>query len=148
MTYFKKFVPVFASFLFVGGCASTLELPLQKVNYDNMFLRGVFTWWEADDNYKVEKVADDLYKASARLIADGQPYDFKFADADWTPGLACGPVSDEGQSVDIKEGKKETANCDNPKANFKFTPDETGIFNFYIDFSDPYEPEVYIEKSI
>ena len=145
--YFRKFLPVVASLFLVGGCASTFELPLQQVNYDKLYLRGVFTWWEADENYRVQKVSDDVYKASAKLIADGQPYDFKFADVDWSPGLACGPATGNEQSMDIGLGNVEEANCDNPKANFKFTPDETGIFDFFIDFSDPYEPEVYVKRS-
>ena len=145
--HFKKFVPILTSVLLLGGCSSTFELPPTPVNYDGLFLRGVFTWWEADDNYRVQKVSDTVYMATARLIADGQPYDFKFADENWTPGLACGPTNYEGNSVELTLNQKETAGCDNPKANFKFTPDETGVFEFFIDFSDPYEPEVYVKKT-
>lgn len=136
------------SAFFLTGCSTTFELPIQSINYDELFLRGAFTWWEADDNYKVQKVGDDLYMASARLIADGQPYDFKFADENWTPGLACGPASYSRKSVALELNKKAVASCDNPSANFQFTPDETGVFKFFIDFSDPYEPEVYVKKTI
>ena len=144
----KKIVASLSSLFLLGGCATTFELPIQQVNYDGLFLRGVFTWWEADENFRVEKVSETLYKASAKLIADGQPYDFKFADRDWSPGLACGPANFDGASIDIKLDDREVAECDNPKANFKFTPDETGVFDFFIDFSDPYEPEVFVRRSI
>lgn len=144
----RKFVSAITTAVVLSGCSTTFELPLQTINYDGLYLRGVFTWWEADENYRVQKVGDDLYMATARLIADGQPYDFKFADENWTPGLACGPANYDGESVSLSLGKKEEAGCDNPKANFKFTPDETNVFEFYIDFSDPYEPEVYVKKSI
>lgn len=146
--HFKKFVSTITSVFVLSGCSTTFELPIQSLNYDELFLRGVFTWWEADDNYKVQKVGDNIYMASARLIADGQPYDFKFADENWTPGLACGPANYSNKSVALTLDKRATAGCDNPSANFQFTPDETGVFEFFIDFSDPYEPEVYVKKAI
>ena len=143
--YLARQIIFLTSLTVLGGCASTIDLPFQKLNYDSLYLRGVFTWWEADENYKVERVNDELYKASVKLIADGQPYDFKFADESWSPGLACGPMIERDSVLSTEE--RLEANCNNPKANFKFTPSETGIFDFYIDFSDPTEPEVYIKRT-
>ena len=133
---------------FVGGCSTTFIddlIPETEVNYQEMYVRGVFTWWEADENYRLVQVNDKVFAANAKLIADGQPYDFKFADANWTPGTSCG--SAEGNaSVALGLEDKVLADCQNPQGNFKFTPDETGTYGFVIDFSDPSQPAVYVKR--
>ena len=138
-----KGLAVLAAITTLSGCSTTFVEQLPLLSYDSLYLRGVFNWWEADDNYKVSEVDDKVFMSSAKLIADGQPYDFKFADTDYKPGLACGPA---GANVLTVTNRLE-ADCNNPGANFQFTPDETGVYEFYIDFSDSDEPEVYIRKS-
>ena len=128
----------------LSGCSTTfVEQLLPPQDYQSLYLRGVFNWWEADENYKVSQREQDVFVSSAKLIADGQPYDFKFADAQWQPGLSCGPIDEQV----LTTSNKLEADCNNPQANFKFTPSETGVYEFYIDFSDADEPEVYVRKA-
>jgi hypothetical protein len=110
-----------------------------------MYLRGVFTWWDAEDEFKLKKVdgQPDVYFSSAELVADGQPYDYKFADAGWSAGSNCGFKGKEDEVVEV--GKRSKVNCSSAFENFKFTPPETGVYNFFIDFSGE-TPETYIEK--
>ncbi|WP_158965325.1 hypothetical protein [Paraglaciecola sp. L3A3] len=129
----------------LNGCASTAIVPFtQQDNYDTLYLRGVFTWWEADEKYKLVEMADQVYSTSIELIADGQPYDFKFADANWTPGLNCGFSRKKDQVIVL--GKSVSSNCDSTDENFRFTPTETGTFEFIIDFSGFGSPDVTVTK--
>ncbi len=134
--------------ILLAGCSTTFIedlVPESEIDYQQMYVRGVFTWWEADDNYKLVQLNNGVYSANAKLIADGQPYDFKFADENWTPGTSCGG-SNGATNVVLELGSKVKADCQNPQGNFKFTPDETGTYGFVIDFTDPSNPQVYVER--
>ncbi|GAB3026023.1 early set domain-containing protein [Bowmanella dokdonensis] len=139
----KSLLPLvlFATLL---GCASQPEIAAPQTPQE-LYLRGVFTWWEADENFKLQQVDDDLYKAEAELIADGQPYDFRFADSQWSSGANCGYLN-KAQDEVVGLGKRVSATCHAVNNNFKFTPRETGVYEFFIDFSQPERPQVYIER--
>ena len=126
------------------GCTTISVQQHQPQDFSKLYLRGVFTWWEADPQYKVVENGSDIYTASVKLIADGQPYDFKFADANWTPGLACGPQN-PAEAV-LTRGARAVADCENPQQNFKFTPQQTGTFRFYFDAKNADRPVVYIKR--
>lgn len=128
----------------LNGCATTaIETFTQEKNYDGLYLRGVFSWWEADEKYKLIKISEQRYAATIELIADGQPYDFKFADADWTPGFNCGFSNKRDQIILI--GKSVNADCESTDENFRFTPSETGTYEFIIDFGGYGSPKVTVD---
>jgi hypothetical protein len=83
-----------------------------------------------------------VYSTTIELIADGQPYDFKFADVNWTPGMNCGYASDSNKVIFV--GVPVRANCETTDENFRFTPTETGTFQFMINFSGFGAPKVSI----
>lgn len=142
------FFYVASSVSILSGCASNILEPFisSTKSYDNLYLRGVFTWWEADPKYKLQNVQRSRYATTIKLIADGQPYDFKFSDANWTPGLNCGYLDkDKGQLVAL--GQAVGSDCNTTDQNFKFIPSETGVYEFSIDFSDPSAPSVMIRKA-
>lgn len=132
--------------LTMAGCSTTFVDQILEKDYESFYLRGVFTWWEADENYRIEHVQGKLYKASVKLIADGQPYDFKFSDESYAPGYDCGSSKGTGGKV-LSEGQKAIATCEEPGGNFQFTPDETAEYDFFIDFANEEMPTVYIQKS-
>jgi hypothetical protein len=136
-----------ASISILSGCASNVVQPFDAFSkaYDGLYLRGVFTWWEADPKYKLQKVAIGQYATSIKLIADGQPYDFKFSDANWTPGLNCGYRNKDNDQL-VTLGQSVDAACHTSDENFKFIPSETGLYEFSIDFSNPGIPRVVIKK--
>jgi uncharacterized protein YceK len=138
-------VSLFLGLAMLSGCSTSPNLQISEKTIENMYLRGVFTWWEADENFKLYLVNKKLYMASAKLIADGQPYDFKFSDADWTPEYSCGSLHESGQVIDTL--KNQLAKCNTSSGNFRFTPAESGIYNFYIDFAVPVSPVVYIRQA-
>ncbi len=143
---FKKllFVTIAAAAL-ATGCAGGGASGTGKKDLSSfMYLRGVFTWWDAEEEFKLKPAGQDLYYASAELVADGQPYDYKFADAGWSSGANCGFLGKEDEIVEV--GKRNKVNCSSVFENFKFTPPETGVYNFYIDVSKEV-PEHYIEKA-
>ncbi len=110
-----------------------------------LYLRGQFAWWDALEEYKVKSVGDQVYKSTVELTADGQPYELKFGDAGWSSGTNCGYLSQEEDQV-LEFGKKSKANCSSVFENFKFTPPETGKYDFFIDFGGEV-PTVSVEKA-
>jgi hypothetical protein len=133
---------VFITSLLSGCATNVIDSFTKEQNYDGLYLRGVFSWWEADEKYKLIATSDEIYSTSIELIADGQPYDFKFADSDWTPGRNCGYASESDKILVV--GKSVRANCVTTDENFRFTPSETGMFQFTIDFSGFGTPKVSI----
>ncbi|PKG97908.1 hypothetical protein [Paraglaciecola sp. MB-3u-78] len=135
-------VAIFASLL--SGCATNvIDSFIKEQNYDGLYLRGVFSWWEADEKYKLVERSDQVYSTTIELIADGQPYDFKIADATWSPGKNCGYASESDKVIVV--GDSVRSSCETTDENFRFTPDETGTFQFTIDFSGFGAPKVSIE---
>ena len=135
-------VVVFASLL--SGCTTNvIDSFAQEHNYDGLYLRGVFSWWEADEKYKLVELSERVYSTSIELIADGQPYDFKFADANWTPGMNCGYASESDRIIVV--GDYVRSSCQSTDENFRFTPTETGTFQFTINFNGFGAPKVSVE---
>ena len=142
-----SFVSVAILAVLLSGCATNvIDNFIKEKNYDELYLRGVFSWWEADEKYKLIEQANSVYSTSIELIADGQPYDFKFADSNWTPGMNCGYASEKDKVIVV--GVAVSANCETTDENFRFTPTETGTYQFTIDFSGFGIPDVYIRLMI
>jgi hypothetical protein len=142
----SRFIKVAFSCLLVSGCASNImPIFVDTPDYSKLYLRGVFTWWEADEKYKLIAVKEEKYATQIRLIADGQPYDFRFADINWSPSLNCGYVKASVDQI-VTLGETVRANCESKDENFRFTPMETGLYQFSIDFSSVGSPKVKIEK--
>ena len=87
-------------------------------------------------------MSNQVYSTNIELIADGQPYDFKFADSNWTPGMNCGYASKSDQIIVI--GNTVRSNCETTDENFRFTPKVSGHFMFTIDFSGFGAPKVTV----
>ncbi|MDN4502299.1 hypothetical protein QX776_07785 [Alteromonadaceae bacterium BrNp21-10] len=149
MTQFSKRLCILATVLTtvgLSGCATSIldKLDFKTPDYSQLYLRGVFTWWEADEAYRVIKVTDTLYKASTKLVADGQPYEFKFVDKEWSEDLNCGYADKEMGEI-LQVNTPVIADCDGGQNNFKFTPEVSGEYTFFIDFEDSNNPLVYIK---
>ncbi|MFQ3251540.1 MAG: hypothetical protein ACI9O6_003390 [Glaciecola sp.] len=110
-------------------------------NYQDMYLRGVFNWWEATEQFKLTRVNSELYSITIELIADGQPYDFKVADANWGPEFNCG-FEYAPRKVELYDSVDLV--CEQTSQNIQFVPAETGRFKFEFDISDNNEPELTI----
>lgn len=131
----------------LAGCASSGTVDFFNQNpekdYSNMYLRGVFNWWEVNESFKLMPTNEDKYAVTIELIADGQPYDFKVADSAWTMTLNCG---NEFGNKAMSLGKNVVLVCASDSINLQFTPSETGLFEFVLDVSDNDEPELLIER--
>ena len=135
----------------LSGCASTAKLrdyiPLvdnaDTRAYDTMYLRGIFNWWEAEAPYLLKSNDAGAYVAEVSLIADGQPYDFKFADSVYTPDLTCGAFNPAGQS--IKQDEKVELLCAATAGNLKFTPEETATYLFVVTPGNPTELSIKLK---
>jgi hypothetical protein len=135
------FLAILSSLL--SGCATNvIDSFIKEHNYKGLYLRGVFSWWEADEKYKLIELSDQVYSTTIELIADGQPYDFKFADSNWTPGMNCGYANETDKVIVV--GVPVRSNCESTDENFRFTPIETGTFEFTINFNGFGAPKVTI----
>lgn len=146
---FSRLYLLFVGLLILSGCTTTEIVDGQKsdseYDYSTLYLRGSFSWWEAEEAYKVVKVSDSEFKVVVDLVADGQPYDFKFADKNWTNGLSCG-YRDKDRDEEIVLGRSASVNCFTPVDNFKFLPDESGKYMFTLDFSGWGDPKLTVVK--
>jgi hypothetical protein len=133
---------VFLSSLLSGCATNVIDSFIKESNYEGLYLRGVFSWWEADEKYKLIELSDQVYSTTIELIADGQPYDFKFADSNWTPGMNCGYANETDKVIVVSVPVR--SNCESTDENFRFTPIETGTFEFTINFNGFGAPKVTI----
>lgn len=131
----------------LAGCASSGSVDFfnqsATKDYSNMYLRGVFNWWEVNESFKLIPTDDKKYAVTIELIADGQPYDFKVADSAWTMTLNCG--NEFGKQA-ITLGDNVALICASDSINLQFTPSETGLFEFILNVSDNDEPELLIKR--
>ena len=138
-----------AAIVLLSGCTTTKSfvntITSESYDYSELYLRGSFTWWEAEEKYKVVPFEDDTYRVTVSLVADGQPYDFKFADKGWSEGLSCGYLNKE-KDEQLSLTDSVSANCNTPVDNFIFVPDESGDYIFEIDFSSWGPPQVSVKK--
>lgn len=145
---FKRLLLASAVAALATGCASSGSsvtgnaIETRDLN-EFIYLRGVFTWWDAEPEFKVKARSKNIYCANAELVADGEPYEFKFADKDWTTN--CGFLDEEDEVV--QPGRRSKSNCQSAFNNFKFTPEETGNYAFCIDVTKEI-PEVFVEKAL
>ncbi len=142
-----KLLSMLAATLLLTACSTTfIEQVSAPKDYSEMYVRGVFTWWEADENYRLKMDDNGDYIATAKLIADGQPYDFKFADANWSPGLSCGSnLGEKSVVIGLTQSLRADCNGSQGQGSFQFTPNETGTYVFKINFKGNY-PVVTIDK--
>lgn len=130
---------------FLSGCASSVSSDFfsqtPPKDYSNMYLRGVFNWWEASEDFKLQAVTQEQYAVTIELIADGQPYDFKVADSIWTMTLNCG---NEFNAEAMQTNEAVELVCASDSLNLQFTPSQTGMYEFLLDVSNNNQPELTI----
>lgn len=128
----------------IAGCSTVPNNQPQALQdrADFLYLRGSFTWWDIEEHAKVETVAEQVYRATVELVADGQPYQFKFADANWSLGANCGFYATKDEVLSLND--KVRSNCSAKFEPFSFTPKVTGYYDFYIDFTNEKAPKVWV----
>lgn len=132
----------------LGGCGQHFMSPTNSSSVTEInrpiYLRGVFTWWDAEPQYQMHPVANKkgLWMTEAELIADGHPYEWKIGDKQWHCGTDFGYKSDD--SLIVENTPRVVDNC--AKFNsLKFVPKKDGIYQFYLDVRGA-EPVVYVKR--
>jgi len=133
-----------AAVVITAGCASGGGED-SKVSR-TLYVRGVFTWWDAEPEFQAKMIEANLWTASAELVADGNPYEWKFADGAWSAGTNFGYEKSGDFDGTIKVGveNKVAVNPNSAFENLKFTPEKDGVFNFFLDWRGE-KPYTYIE---
>lgn len=122
----------FFALITLSGCSSTSVVDIPgitsgpELKFENMYLRGVFNWWEATAAYQLKQNKQGWF-VDVELIADGQPYDFRLSDGFWTPDQTCG-ARYRGQIVLIQTTMYMV--CGTESENLQFTPEKTGVYRF------------------
>ena len=116
--------------------------PSPQVNFKNLYLRGVFNWWESSPAYRFTKDTDGWF-VDVELIADGQPYDFRLSDENWTPSQSCGGKY-KGQPVMVESVVYLV--CQQNSENLQFTPSTTGIYRFVVSPAGTGEVSLVIRR--
>lgn len=111
-----------------------------------LYVRGVFTWWDAEPEYEAKMIEPNLWTTSAELVADGNPYEWKFADGAWSAGTNFGYKKSGDYDGTIKVGEKIEVNPNAAFENLKFTPEADGVYNFFLDWRGE-KPYTYIEAA-
>lgn len=135
--------------LFLTACSSKgsfsipeVAQPEPNINFSQLYLRGVFNWWEATPAYQFRKGSNGWY-VDVELIADGQPYDFRLSDSTWSPSQSCG-AKYKGQPVMLETTLYLI--CAQSSENLQFTPSTTGIYRFTIAPASANEITLFIRK--
>lgn len=120
-----------STLLVLSACSSLSSTkpgysPVSQVDFSELYLRGVFNWWEARPAFQLQRGASGWY-VDVELIADGQPYDFRLTDANWTSSQTCGSEQ-AGQAVISQETVYMV--CGDLSQNLQFTPGQTGVYRF------------------
>ncbi|MFM2475745.1 hypothetical protein [Celerinatantimonas sp. MCCC 1A17872] len=131
----------------LAGCSShpSMYSSGSKIQIDRpIYLRGVFTWWDADPQYQLQQVSGQkgLWMTEAELIADGRPYEWKIGDKDWHCGTDFGYKSDSSL---LKEGQKRVVDACAEFNSIKFIPKTDGTYQFFLDLRGQ-DPVVYVRK--
>ena len=119
----------------LSSCAVTIDTPENditaqtSIQLGEVYLRGIFNWWEADPAYLLNKDPNNSYSVTIDLIADGQPYDFRLADEYWSPLKSCG--AKKLRSVPVNTPL--TLYCAGNSQNLQFTPLVTGRYQFTVE---------------
>ena len=111
-----------------------------------LYVRGVFTWWDAEPEFEAQMIEANLWTAKAELVADGNPYEWKFADGAWSAGTNFGYKKSGDFDGTINIGDKVEVNPNSAFENLKFTPTEDGVYEFYLDWREE-KPFTYIKKA-
>ena len=82
----KKSLLAVTATLLLSACTSSGKIALPelpssspRIAVEDLYLRGVFNWWEATPAYRFKQDGVNWH-VNVELIADGQPYDFKLSD--------------------------------------------------------------------
>lgn len=133
--------------LALTGCATPSSSELfsseQKKDYSEVYLRGVFNWWEATEAFKFQRLDNSTLVVEIELIADGQPYAFKVADETWSPAYNCGLATDDER---MALNSRRELYCFSDSLNLQFTPSETAIYRFELDTSNSQYPNLTISS--
>lgn len=132
----------------LSACSNTVTIddvaPVEQVK-KQLYLRGDFSLWDAQDNYRLEKVAPAIYETKIKFSTANKRYEFKIADADWSDGYNCGYL-DEGLDKNIEQGLPVQANCTSVYNYFSFTPSEAGWYTVSINFKRFSHPLVTVNQ--
>lgn len=144
--------------LLLTACGTTQQPPPTQVQsksdirkayqkrFEQLYLRGTFSLWGYDEQYKLEQISKNTYAAAADLKR-GLYYEFMFSAKDATQAYAnCGYLHAKDQL--LKPDKKVKARCtDVVLQNFSFSPEKSGVYEFFINFANIDSPRVYVQRA-
>jgi hypothetical protein len=116
----------------------------EKLDYANVYLKGVFSSWESLPELKFSKQASLIYRVSIYLVADGHPYDFKIADSK-SMFVNCGGANN---STSVKLKEQLVLICEHEVGNLRFTPKKSGYFLFVLNVENNRYPTLVVSSLV
>ncbi|WP_440054614.1 hypothetical protein ACSLBF_00040 [Pseudoalteromonas sp. T1lg65] len=107
-----------------------------------LYLRGDFTLWDAEAQYRMVESQPGVYSARAKFMSPGKVYEFKIADEKWSEGYNCGYKND-GR---LELGMPLAADCNTVYNYFSFKPSKKGWYEIQFDYRNTRYPKVVIIK--
>lgn len=117
----------------IGGCSSSLNVTditdvfsAGQLPSKPLYLRGNMSFWDAVPEYKFAKDGSGKLSVNIELFADGQAYEFKIADSDWSAKYNCG--SKKSMKA-ITMATRSTLFCGGNSHSLTFLPRRSGVYN-------------------
>jgi hypothetical protein len=135
MTFIKRITVLVIATLFMSGCATQLDKQVDiysaQLEEDRLYVKGTFNWWGVNEAFRFTSLAgkSNSWFVDVDLIDDGNLYDFKLADENWSPSQTCGAYSTK-EVLQIKQATKLF--CDSASQNFQFSPIGNGKYRLII----------------
>ncbi len=119
--------------LIISGCSSSLNVSsitsvfsVGHLPSKALYLRGNMSFWDAVPEYRFARDGSNTLSVNIELFADGQAYEFKIADHDWSAKFNCGSKK---SSKEISVAETAALFCGGNSHNLTFLPRRSGVYN-------------------
>ena len=135
--------------LLLSACSSQVSVPSHTQDAHKadsldkpMFLRGDFTLWDAEPQYKLTETKPGIYTVRTKLMNVEKVYEFKIADKAWSKGYNCGFKTQGNLTLN----KPQIADCSTVYNYFNFSPKKQGWYTITFDYRNANLPTVMVSR--
>lgn len=109
-----------------------------------LYVRGSMSFWDAAPEYRLQRTAENVLSIDLNLFADGDSYEFKVADNDWSDVFNCGS---QYTSQLVQPNVKTPLFCSTSSHNLSFKPEKSGVYRVTLVFKDRDDIELSISQA-
>lgn len=109
---------------------------------ETVYVRGSMSFWDAAPEYRFTRAQGNALTVGVNLFADGDAYEFKIADNEWSSKLNCGG---KNTPLTLQPNTKVALYCDNNSHNISFKPSVSGTYLLTLSFIGKDDVQLTIE---